>query len=78
MKLAIFSTALVCFFFLRVNAQQEAYLDPHLPLEVRVDDLISRMTPQEKIYQMMNNSPAIPRLITEWTSTPSDCSHTSS
>ena len=62
MKLAIFSTALVCFFFLRVNAQQEAYLDPHLPLEVRVDDLISRMTPQEKIYQMMNNSPAIPRL----------------
>ena len=42
MKLAMFSTALVCFFFLRVNAQQEAYLDPHLPLEVRVLAAVKR------------------------------------
>ncbi|HWB94168.1 MAG TPA: glycoside hydrolase family 3 N-terminal domain-containing protein, partial [Puia sp.] len=62
MKLAIFSTTIFFFLALGVNAQQEAYLNPHLPLEVRVDDLISRLTPQEKVYQMMNNTPAIPRL----------------
>src|SRR5579872_1861926 len=45
-----------------VQAQQEAYLNPALPIETRVHDLISRLTPQEKVYQLMNNSPAIPRL----------------
>ena len=38
------------------------YLDPKLPLEQRVDDLISRMTLDEKVSQMMNAAPAIPRL----------------
>lgn len=38
------------------------YLDPKLPLERRVDDLISRMTLEEKVSQMMNAAPAIPRL----------------
>ena len=38
------------------------YLDPKLPLEQRVDDLISRMTLEEKVSQMMNAAPAIPRL----------------
>jgi beta-glucosidase len=33
-----------------------------LPLEQRVDDLLSRMTLEEKISQMMNGSPAIERL----------------
>src|SRR5213079_2938775 len=39
-----------------------AYLDPDLPFEKRVDDLVSRMTLEEKISQMQNNAPAIPRL----------------
>src|SRR5213595_687170 len=39
-----------------------AYLDPDLPLEKRVDDLVSRMPLEEKISQMQNNAPAIPRL----------------
>ena len=39
-----------------------AYLDPDLPLEKRVDDLVSRMTLEEKISQMQNNAPSIPRL----------------
>src|SRR3954462_332132 len=38
------------------------YLDPKLPIEKRVDDLISRMTLEEKVSQMMNAAPAIPRL----------------
>jgi len=44
------------------NAQNEAYLNTSLPVEARVKDLVSRLTLQEKVYQMMNNSPAIPRL----------------
>jgi beta-glucosidase len=39
-----------------------AYLNPKLPLEQRVNDLISRMTLEEKVSQMMNAAPAIPRL----------------
>jgi beta-glucosidase len=39
-----------------------AYLNSDLPTEQRVNDLISRMTPDEKIGQMMNAAPAIPRL----------------
>jgi beta-glucosidase len=38
------------------------YLTPSLPLDQRVDDLISRMTMEEKVSQMMNAAPAIPRL----------------
>jgi beta-glucosidase len=38
------------------------YLDPSLPLERRVNDLVSRMTLEEKVGQMMNAAPAIPRL----------------
>jgi beta-glucosidase len=38
------------------------YLDPDLPLEERAVDLVARMTVDEKISQVMNNAPAIPRL----------------
>ena len=43
-------------------AQQPAYLDSQLPLEQRVRDLVSRMTREEKISQMMSSAAAIPRL----------------
>jgi beta-glucosidase len=43
-------------------AQNEAYLNTSLPVDTRVKDLVSRLTLQEKVYQMMNNSPAIPRM----------------
>jgi len=42
--------------------QAKPYLDPALPIDRRVDDLISRMTLEEKVSQMMNAAPAIPRL----------------
>src|ERR1700674_3196472 len=38
------------------------YKDPSLPIEQRVDDLVSRMTLAEKVSQMMNAAPAIERL----------------
>src|SRR5262249_22023629 len=38
------------------------YLDPSLPLHQRVDDLVGRMTLQEKISQMQDVAPAIERL----------------
>jgi len=44
------------------NAQDTAYLNPQLPLAVRVSDLLRRMTLEEKVSQMMNGSPAIDRL----------------
>ncbi|MEW6129539.1 MAG: glycoside hydrolase family 3 C-terminal domain-containing protein [Acidobacteriota bacterium] len=38
------------------------YKDASLPIERRVDDLISRMTLEEKVSQMVNNAEAIERL----------------
>ncbi len=38
------------------------YMDPALPLEKRVDDLIGRMTLEEKVSQMRDHAIAIPRL----------------
>jgi len=38
------------------------YLDPDRLIEERVDDLVNRMTLEEKISQMMNEAPAIDRL----------------
>ncbi len=39
-----------------------AYLDPIVPVETRIEDLISRLTLEEKVSQMLYNSQAIPRL----------------
>ena len=45
------------------NAQtQPPYLNPNLPIQTRVDDLVSRMTLEEKVRQMQNAAPAIERL----------------
>src|SRR5215472_6675049 len=38
------------------------YKDPNAPLDRRVDDLLSRMTLDEKASQMLSDSPAIERL----------------
>src|SRR5215204_3721599 len=44
------------------QTQSPPYKDPSLPIDRRADDLISRMTLEEKVSQMMNAAPAIPRL----------------
>ena len=38
------------------------YKNPNLPIDVRVNDLVSRMTLEEKVHQMQNGAPAIERL----------------
>ena len=56
----LFALWLACAF--RLSAQSPAYLDPNLPLDQRVNDLVSRMTLEEKVSQMQDIAPAIPRL----------------
>jgi beta-glucosidase len=41
---------------------EPAYKNPKLPIETRVNDLISRMTLEEKITQLQHTADAIPRL----------------
>jgi beta-glucosidase len=43
-------------------SQPIVYKDPAAPTEKRIDDLVSRMSLEEKISQLMNDSPAIDRL----------------
>ncbi|HYT23479.1 MAG TPA: hypothetical protein VEW05_24975, partial [Candidatus Polarisedimenticolia bacterium] len=38
------------------------FRNPSLPIAERVDDLVSRMTLEEKVGQMVQAAPAIPRL----------------
>lgn len=44
-----------------VKAQEYPFQDYKLPFEKRVDDLVSRLSLDEKVMQMLNAAPAIPR-----------------
>jgi beta-glucosidase len=44
------------------NADKPAYLNPALPAQQRAADLVRRMTVEEKVTQLVNQSRAIPRL----------------
>ncbi len=44
------------------SAPTAPYLDPSLPIDQRVDDLVTRMTLEEKASQLVNQARAIPRL----------------
>ena len=75
-RLLRFLAAFLCLFFgaLSLNAQtaanasaakeptRPAYIDPSLPLEQRVNDLVSRITLEEKVAQMQDVAPGISRL----------------
>ena len=55
----------VLFFSIAVHAQDYKSFpmwDPSLPMEQRVNDVVSRLTLEEKVKQMLNATPAIPRL----------------
>jgi beta-glucosidase len=41
---------------------QSIYRDPSKSIDTRVNDLVAKLTLDEKVHQMMNSSPAIPRL----------------
>lgn len=42
--------------------QDYPFRNPDLPVEERIEDLLSRLTPEEKVGQMMHQTPAIERL----------------
>ena len=44
------------------DGQKPAYLNPDLPASQRAEDLVRRMTVEEKVTQLVNQSRAIPRL----------------
>ncbi|HEY5256646.1 MAG TPA: glycoside hydrolase family 3 N-terminal domain-containing protein, partial [Acidobacteriaceae bacterium] len=49
--------------FAQANADKTApYLNSTVPIQKRVDDLVSKMTLEEKVSQMQNHAAAIPRL----------------
>ena len=65
---ALFAVLLACCWiqsaFAQTNLAQPvpAYGDPSLPIDKRVEDLVSRMKLEEKVRQMQHTAPAIPRL----------------
>jgi beta-glucosidase len=61
-KWLLYASLGLLFLFQPCFAQEPAYQDPRAPVDQRIDDLLSRMTLEEKISQLMNDSPAIERL----------------
>src|SRR5690606_6273892 len=61
---SILQLALFLLFVSTASAQNVSYpfQDYNLSFEKRVDDLVSRLTLEEKVSQMLNSSPAVPRL----------------
>jgi beta-glucosidase len=68
MKKSIALYQIILFSFLSIHSQaqdkKEKFLfqNTTLSFEARVNDLVSRLTLEEKVSQMLNSSPAIPRL----------------
>jgi beta-glucosidase len=62
----IFFYSLISLFFIPSVLSQTKYeypfRDPSLPIDQRVNDLVSRLTLEEKVSQMLNSTPAIDRL----------------
>lgn len=68
LKIYVYSAFFIFFLLLQnsVYSQQKKYQypfqDPSLSFEERAENLVSLLTVDEKIHQMVNNAPAIPRL----------------
>ena len=62
MKKKLFATLLMGFSTIMVSAQTLPYQDASLSAGQRADDLLSRLTLEEKVSLMMDTSPAIERL----------------
>ncbi|MDR7371329.1 glycoside hydrolase family 3 C-terminal domain-containing protein [Flavobacterium aquidurense] len=64
-KITVSLTIIISFLSIHCNAQtKEKYVfqNSNLSFEERVNDLVSHLTLEEKVSQMLNSSPAIPRL----------------
>jgi beta-glucosidase len=64
MKYLFIVSFVACLGWRSAAAQQptSVFLDPRQPLNTRVKDLLSRLTLEEKVSQMLDQSPAVPRL----------------
>lgn len=62
MKKTILTVALATTAFIFTQAQVMPYKDSSLPVEQRVEDLLSRLTLEEKVQLMMNGSKPVERL----------------
>ncbi len=69
MEMRMRTTLQVSFFLALILVQVKAqtagnavYLDPSQPINIRVDDLIKRMTLEQKASQLVNQARAIPEL----------------
>jgi beta-glucosidase len=60
MKLKTITLALACLMCAGLSAQNYPYQDSSLPAEARADDLLGRLSLEQKVSLMMNTSPAIP------------------
>jgi beta-glucosidase len=60
--LAVITASLLNVSFIEKPTYEYPFQDPTLPIEKRVDNLVSLLTLDEKIGQMVNNAPAIKRL----------------
>lgn len=61
-KIAVLCGVVWLTFMTSALAQEPAYLDVNRSFEERAADLVSRMTLEEKVAQLQNDAPAIPRL----------------
>jgi beta-glucosidase len=67
MRTLLTATVAALILTLQTSAQSNqptspVYLDPAKPTALRVNDLLERMTLEEKVSQLVNDAPAIPRL----------------
>ena len=62
MKLRTITLALGCLVCAGLSAQNYPYQDSSLPAETRAEDLLGRLSLEQKVSLMMNSSPAIPEL----------------
>ena len=60
MKLRTITLALACLMCAGLSAQNYPYQDSSLPAEARADDLLGRLSLEQKVSLMMNTSRAIP------------------
>jgi len=63
-RMAVLASILIVFIIpcAAQTANKALYLDPSQPIEARVDDLIKRMTLEQKAQQLVNQARAIPEL----------------
>jgi beta-glucosidase len=57
-----FTLLVILLAIINLHAQTPDYLNTDLPIETRVEDLVTRMTLEEKVSQMLDRAPAIERL----------------